>query len=80
LEALDQRAQRAIQRSIERKRHRLAVAVSKMEMLSPLAVLARGYALVKDADGNLVARAASVSQGQSLTLRFEDGEVECRAK
>ncbi|HKX29848.1 MAG TPA: exodeoxyribonuclease VII large subunit [Blastocatellia bacterium] len=80
LESLDQRARRAIQRSIERKQHRLAVAAGKMEMLSPLAVLARGYALVKDRDGNLVARAAVVSPGDDLTLRFEDGEIDCQVK
>jgi exodeoxyribonuclease VII large subunit len=48
-------------------------------MLSPLAVLGRGYALVKDGAGNLVSRAAMVEPGQKLALRFEDGEVGCRA-
>jgi exodeoxyribonuclease VII large subunit len=80
LELLDQRMARAIQRLIERKQHRLAVRASKLDMLSPLAVLGRGYALVKDETGHLVARAASVKEGQDLSLRFEDGEVACQAK
>jgi exodeoxyribonuclease VII large subunit len=48
-------------------------------MLSPLAVLGRGYALVKDEGGNLIPRAAMVKTGQRLALRFEDGEVGCQA-
>ena len=47
---------------------------------SPLAVLGRGYALVKDETGNLISRAATIRAGQKLALRFEDGEVGCRAE
>jgi exodeoxyribonuclease VII large subunit len=79
LDALDQRLSRAAQRSLEAKGANLAVAASKLDMLSPLAVLGRGYALVKDEAGNLIPRAAMVKTGQKLALRFEDGEVDCRA-
>jgi exodeoxyribonuclease VII large subunit len=79
LDALDQRLSRAAQRSLEAKGANLAVAAGKLDMLSPLAVLGRGYALVKDEAGNLIPRAAMVKTGQKLALRFEDGEVDCRA-
>ncbi len=79
LDALDQRLSRAAQRRLEAKQHKLAVAASKLDMLSPLAVLGRGYALVKDDAGALISRAAMVKTGQKLALRFEDGEVGCRA-
>jgi exodeoxyribonuclease VII large subunit len=64
---------------LEAKGANLAVAASKLDMLSPLAVLGRGYALVKDEAGNLISRAAAVKAGQKLALRFEDGAVDCRA-
>jgi exodeoxyribonuclease VII large subunit len=80
LGSLEQRIERAVQRSIERKQHDLAVAAGKLDMLSPLAVLGRGYTLVKDEGGRLIARAALVKQGQNLTLQFEDGEVPCQVK
>jgi exodeoxyribonuclease VII large subunit len=38
-------------------------------------VLARGFALVSDAEGNLVRSAAAVSAGEGLTLEFADGGV-----
>lgn len=78
LEALDQRLKRAVQRNLERQKHRLAVTASKLDMLSPLAVLGRGYVLVKNEAGGLVPRAAMVAPGQRLKLRFEDGEVGCQ--
>jgi exodeoxyribonuclease VII large subunit len=79
LEALDHRLSRAAQRILDAETHKLAVAVSKLDMLSPLAVLGRGYALVRDETGNLISRAAMVRTGQKLALRFEDGEVGCQA-
>jgi len=78
LDALTQRLDRAAQRRLESQRHNLAVSASKLDMLSPLAVLGRGYAMVKDEAGDLVSRAAMVRPGQKLALRFEDGEVGCR--
>jgi exodeoxyribonuclease VII large subunit len=79
LDALDQRLSRAAQFRLEAKQHKLAVAAGKLDMLSPLAVLGRGYAMVKDEAGNLISRAAMISAGQKLALRFEDGEVGCQA-
>jgi len=79
LDALAQRLDRAVQRRLESQRHNLAVSAGKLDMLSPLAVLGRGYAMVKDEAGDLVSRAAMVKPGQKLALRFEDGEVGCRA-
>ncbi len=78
LDALNQKLNRAAQRRLENKGHKLAVVTSKLDLLSPLSVLGRGYVLVKDEGGILVPRAAKVKPGQSLTLGFEDGEVGCR--
>jgi exodeoxyribonuclease VII large subunit len=80
LETLDQKLKLAIRRSVEQGQHNLAVKTSKLDMLSPLAVLGRGYTLVKDQNGRLISRASSVRHGQDLTLQFEDGEVPCQAK
>jgi exodeoxyribonuclease VII large subunit len=43
--------------------------------LSPLAVLARGYAIVTGPDGHVVASASAASAKPSLTIRFADGET-----
>ncbi len=78
LDMLDQRLRRTALRLIEQKQHRLAMSVSRLDLLSPLAVLGRGYVLVRDESGLLVSRAAAIKPDQRLALRFEDGEVNCR--
>jgi exodeoxyribonuclease VII large subunit len=78
LESFQQRLERAIHSRLEREWHQLALRVSKLEVLSPLSVLGRGYALVKDESGHLVTRADSLVSGQRIRVRFEDGEIGCQ--
>ncbi|MBI3422630.1 MAG: exodeoxyribonuclease VII large subunit [Acidobacteria bacterium] len=78
LVSLTQRLERALQRRVEREARKLAIAASKLDTLSPLSVLGRGYVLVKDDSGKLVTRAAQLSSSQNLKLRFEDGEAACQ--
>jgi exodeoxyribonuclease VII large subunit len=56
-------------------RVRFDMAGSRLEAVSPTAVLARGYALVTDARGRPITRAANTKSGASVRVRFSDGEV-----
>jgi exodeoxyribonuclease VII large subunit len=56
-------------------RARLEGTGARLESVSPLAVLQRGYALVSDSAGHPLTSAASVKPGARLNLRFADGEV-----
>lgn len=46
-----------------------------LESLSPLAILERGYALVFDAEGNLLKDAACVKVGDEISARLAHGEI-----
>jgi exodeoxyribonuclease VII large subunit len=48
---------------------------ARLESASYTSVLARGFALVRDAKGAPVVAAASIAPGQNLRLTFADGEV-----
>ena len=56
-------------------RGRLGRLAGKLESLSPLAVLSRGYALVWDGQGRLVREPADVVLGDPLRIRVAGGEV-----
>jgi exodeoxyribonuclease VII large subunit len=57
-------------------RARVAGDGGRLEAVSPLAVLKRGYVLVSDAtSGHTLTESAQVQPGQRLRLRFCDGEV-----
>jgi exodeoxyribonuclease VII large subunit len=78
LTSLRRRLDVAIKRRCERKQRDLAITGGKLQMLSPLAVLGRGYTLVKDDAGKLVTQAAQLTGGQLLKIRFADGETDCQ--
>ena len=59
---------------IREKRARLDGLSALLASVSHDAVLARGYAMVRDETGHPVTRAAGVVAGAALTLRFIDGE------
>ena len=57
---------------------RLAAAASKLDALSPLTVLGRGYAIGYDADGDVLDSIHRVAVGDSLQLRLSDGTIGCQ--
>lgn len=65
--------------SLREAQARLDGTASRLEALSPLAVLGRGYALVSDPAGKPLTTAASIKPGARLSLRFADGEVKATA-
>lgn len=56
------------------RRLRLAQVTRLLGSMSHQAVLDRGFALVLDAEGTLLRRAAEVEDGAALTIRFADGD------
>lgn len=65
--------------AIAKKKQALGNAAGRLEALSPLSVLSRGYAAVAK-NGMTVMRAADVRTGDPLEIRFADGTVTAVAK
>jgi exodeoxyribonuclease VII large subunit len=79
LTALTRRGTQAVVLRLERLRGRVSQAERLMSTLSHKAVLARGFALVKDADGAVIKQAAGVFSGMALVLEFADGTADAVA-
>jgi exodeoxyribonuclease VII large subunit len=75
LAGIDHRPRTAIARIVERRRDRLGAQAGLLGALSYKAVLARGYALVRDADGLPVRSAEAAAEAARLQLQFADGAV-----
>ena len=70
------RLQARFRSEVEGRRSSLGRLASKLDGLSPLAVLARGYALVWDAEGRrLLRNAADVAVGDGLRVRLHQGAL-----
>jgi len=78
LEALQGRLDRAGARLTERRRDRLGTLGSLLGSLSYRAILARGFALVRDDAGAAIRTAAAATAAERLTLEFADGVLSAR--
>jgi exodeoxyribonuclease VII large subunit len=70
----------AIGRRLERYRHELGARGGRLDALSPLKILARGYALARDDQGRVLKRVAQLPPGLAFRLRVSDGEVAARVR
>lgn len=77
LDVLATRLAASARDAVDRNREKFSVSVGKLESLSPLAVLARGYAIVFDAEGNIIKRADDVRSGEVVRVRLSEGEMGC---
>jgi exodeoxyribonuclease VII large subunit len=76
LDELALQANGAIQRIVRDRQNRLALIAGKVESLSPLQVLARGYTITQDAkSGEVVRNASQLQVGQLVVTRFAAGSA-----
>ncbi len=72
------RLERAARLEVERYRNRLQGLAGSLNQISPLATLARGYALVSEEQtGKLVRRASEVEAGARVRARLGSGSLRC---
>ncbi len=81
---LSLRLERAIGVRLDSRRSMLAQWVAKLDALSPLKVLERGYAIVRasaegEASGKVIRSASQVDSGLRMAVTFYDGERQVQA-
>ncbi|HEY0721354.1 MAG TPA: exodeoxyribonuclease VII large subunit, partial [Gammaproteobacteria bacterium] len=75
------RLRRAIVLRIESSSRQLAAAASQLDAVSPLATLARGYAIVEHfPDGGVVRRYSDAVAGERVLARLGKGRLICRVE
>lgn len=79
LRSAEDRLRAAAVRGRERADSRFRVLAGRLENLSPLAVLARGYAVCWNAERTVIIREArQVSPGAHVRVTLHQGEIECQ--
>lgn len=69
------------ERLLEQRRARLGQGAGRLDSLSPLAVLTRGYALVRRlSDGQILRDSAMAGAGDAIAIRLGRGELEARVE
>ena len=67
--------QQLAEQIMQQKRNQLASGAERLQALSPLNVLSRGYALCETDAGKLVRHAADVQNGDTITVILEQGRL-----
>lgn len=75
LDGLCRRLNIAIERQIELKHGQLGILSGRLDALSPLKVLDRGYALVMRQDGSILRDTKQVEPGELIDIHLARGEV-----
>lgn len=72
------RGEHALHRTIERCRERMAINSGKLQALSPLETLGRGYAIASlIPEGTVIRDSGQLSPGDSIDLKFHRGGAVC---
>ncbi len=67
-----------MRQNLQRQQQRVLLAAHRLDALSPLATLQRGYAIVRRADNNLIVRnARDIAPGERLQARLAQGSLLC---
>ncbi|HEX4757445.1 MAG TPA: exodeoxyribonuclease VII large subunit [Terracidiphilus sp.] len=74
------RLDRSIERTLQRAAARLGALDGRINSLSPLAVLDRGYALVLSSEGAIIRSTTQLTAGDQLTTRLSDGAFTSRVE
>lgn len=77
---LERNVQNALNAYLKTQRHTLAACAGKLEALSPLSALSRGYSYASLPDGTFIHSVHQLPPETAFRLRFADGEASCKAE
>ena len=75
LQLLENRMIAAENQCISRNNQRYIALTAKLDAMSPLKVLTRGYAMAQKGDGEVVRSVAQVRKGDRIDISFSDGKL-----
>lgn len=75
LDTLSKAIENACAGALNKKRNSLAVGASKLEALSPLSALSRGFSLTRDKSGRVLKSVKSLTAGDTIGVTLSDGLV-----
>lgn len=80
LDALSDKALKSFQITLSERKGELVGLCKKLEALSPLSVLSRGYGALYSESGSVISNACEVKNGDTVKMRLSDGEITARAE
>ncbi|MCA9507380.1 MAG: exodeoxyribonuclease VII large subunit [Myxococcales bacterium] len=76
--AMSEKLNEQIKKIVKNKRQSLQEKLVRLEALSPLNVLARGFTLIESNEGGVLTKASQTYHQQIINIRFQDGHRKAR--
>lgn len=67
----------SIQKKIENNKHNFVNLVSKIDALSPMKTLTRGYSITEK-DNKIIKKASDLKKGDDISITFNDGKINAK--
>lgn len=80
LEQLNKHMGNSMKRVFESAKNKLSVVCGKMDALSPLMVLSRGYSITRSSEKEIIKSISGVKPGDMLEITVTDGNMICSVK
>ncbi len=77
IQAVSQQLARAMHQVVQQKQHYLQSCAGRLHSISPLATLARGYALATKKNNAIITSSKQLTIADAINLRLASGAVEC---
>ena len=72
--------EKAVLSVLNKKQQTLCTSASKLDALSPLATLARGYSVAKNGQNNVIRSVTDVKAGDDISITVSDGKINATVK
>ena len=80
VDTLDVACRSAVGRTLSDSENRLHTLAQRLDALSPLATLKRGYSISRKTDGEVLTAAEQVSVGDRIEVQLVEGHLACRVE
>lgn len=80
VDSLTKQGEKSFMLTFNNKKNVLSELLAKLDALSPLSVMARGYAIATEEDGTVVKTVKNMPSGKDFTLHLSDGKCDCVVK
>lgn len=78
LDVLHKYMRNALESGYDRQKARFSMLAGKLDALSPLTILSRGYSIAKSCkDGKIIKSINGIEKGDMVEINLSDGKIEC---
>ena len=77
LDHVSARLSAAAERTVSGKKEKYIMLASKLDAMSPLKVLGRGYAVAENAEGKIIRNGGQLSKGDKITVSLKKDKIHC---